>query len=178
MRKEAMDEIEAALKSCSGLIETTPPQMKQLAELTRALRDRLTDTQINLRPTAARLAGSLLSVVEKGCQAKLGKLVFAPLINAAMNDIKKPMRDASLAAIRTGITASSLDGGDLNELALESLVSALVAEVNESSIRVRSMTFNRAALQLFYTCFHSPGMSLVSGWRIAGCVAFAAFSRR
>ena len=53
-----------------------------------------------------------------------------------MNDIKKPMRDASLEAIRAGITASSLDGGGLNDLALEGLVSALVTEVNDSSVRV------------------------------------------
>jgi hypothetical protein len=138
MRKEAMDEVNTALNSCSGLLETTPSQMNQLAELIRTLRDRLNDTQINLRPTAACISGLLLSVVDKSCQAKLGKLVFSQLINAAMNDIKKPMRDASLAAIRTGITASSLDGGGLNELALEALVSALVAEVNETSIRVRT----------------------------------------
>lgn len=139
MRKEAMDEINLALNNCGGLIETTPSQMKELTELMRALRDRLTDTQINLRPTAACLAGSLLSAVEKSCQAKLGKLVFSQLINAAMNDIKKPMRDASLAAIRTGFTASSLDGGGLNELAIEVFVGALVAEVNESAIRVRTI---------------------------------------
>jgi hypothetical protein len=136
LRKEAMDEIEAALKSCNGLLETSPAHMKQLSELTRGLRDRLTDTQINLRPTAARLSGSLLAIVDKLSQARLARLVFAALINSAMNDIKKPMRDASLDAIRTGIAASSLDGGGLNELSLEALVSAIVGEVNEAAIRV------------------------------------------
>lgn len=54
-----------------------------------------------------------------------------------MNDIKKPKRDASLEAIRAGITTSSLDVGGLNVLALEGLVSALVDEANDSSVRVR-----------------------------------------
>jgi hypothetical protein len=135
-RKEALEELEAALKQCSGLLDTSPPKLKELVELTRVLRDRLADTQINLKPLAARIAGNLLSSVDKTAQAKLGKLLFGPLINAAMNDIKKPMRDASLEAIRAGFTSSSLDGGDLNEEALEVLVIALVGEVNESAVRV------------------------------------------
>jgi len=134
VRKEALEEIELALKGCSGLIESD--RMADLVELTRGLRDRLSDTQINLRPIAARIVGSLLAAVEKGCQAKLGKIAFAPLINVAMNDIKKPLRDASLTSIKSGITTNELDGGGLNELALENFVGALVAEVNESSIRV------------------------------------------
>lgn len=140
-----MDDVDAAIKGSSGLLETGPAQMKDLVELTRALRDRLSDTQINLRPVAARTVGALLSAVEKSCQAKLGRLVYSQLISAAMNDIKKPMRDASLEAIRAGITTSSLDVGGLNELALEGVVSALVAEVNDSSVRVRA----------FLQCFES-----------------------
>ena len=111
--------------------------MKQLSDLTRGLRDRLTDLQINLRPSAARLVGSLLSLVDKSSQAKLGKLVFPALINEAMNDIKKPMRDASIEAIQTSIKASQLDGGGVNVLSLEALVVALVSEVNEAAVRVR-----------------------------------------
>jgi len=136
LRKEALEEIESTIVGCSGLIETDESQMRQLVELIRGLRDRLSDTQINLRPIAARIVGSMLSAVEKSCQAKLGKIVFAPLINAAMNDIKKPLRDASLTSIKAGITASDLDGGGLNELALEYFVAALVSEVNETAIRV------------------------------------------
>lgn len=149
-----MDEIEVALNSCSGLLETTPPQMKQLADLTRCLRDRLTDTQINLRPTAARIVGSLLAAVDKSSQAKLGRIVLAPLINSAMNDIKKPMRDSSLTAIRTSITASSLDGGGFNELALEAFVCALVAEVNEAAIRVRTVIRDHALSHQSLLRFH------------------------
>ena len=170
-----MDEIEAALNSCSGLIETTPVQAKQLAELARRLKDRLTDTQINLRPVAARLAGLLLSKVDKGSQASFGKIILAPLINEAMNDIKKPMRDASLGAIRLGIAASSLDGGGINELALEALVNALVAEVNEAAVRVRANIIRGITTTALCT---QPAGHLFAGGRIARRFAVTSFCCR
>jgi len=133
IRKEALDDVDVVLKRCNGLLDVSGPRMKHLVAVTRALRDRLTDTQINLKPLAARVIGSLLSAVDKSTQAKLGKLVFAPLINATMNDIKKTMRDAALGAIQAGTTESSLDGGGVNGEALEEFVAAMVAEVNERS---------------------------------------------
>jgi cytoskeleton-associated protein 5 len=137
IRKEALEEVDAALKQCSGLLDATETRLKFLVDITRALRDRLADTQINLKPVAARVIGSLLSVVDKATQAKLGRIVYAPLINASMNDIKKPMRDASLEALRSGIMASSLVGGGMNDEALEALVAALVSEVTGTTSRVR-----------------------------------------
>lgn len=109
--------------------------MRQLVDLMRLIRERLSDTQINLRPTAARLAGTFLSVVDKKSQATLGKIIHPGLLNAAMNDIKKPMRDASLASIRSGITMASIEGEGTNVLALEVLAVAVVGEVNEAAIR-------------------------------------------
>ena len=153
-----MDTVDGALKGCSGLIESSPREMKQMVPLMRVLRDRLSDTQINLRPTAARLLGALLSVVDTGAQAKLGKLVYAALLASAMNDIKKPTRDAALAAVRVGITASALDGGGLNELCLEALVTGLVSEVNDTSLRVRCL---RPSLLLSASSL-TPSRS---GWR-------------
>jgi hypothetical protein len=138
MRKEALDEIEVALKSCNGLLDTSPPQMKQLVELARGLRDRLIDLQINLRPTAARVVGTLVSLLDSASQAKLCKVVLPALINEAINDIKKTMRDASLLAIQNSITSSQLDGGSVNVMSVEPLLNALASEVNEAAIRVRT----------------------------------------
>jgi len=137
IRKEALDDVDAALKRCSGLLDVSGSRMKQVVALLRALRDRLTDTQINLKPLAARVIGVLLSTVDKSTQAKLGRMVFAPLINAAMNDIKKPMRDAALGALQAGTTLASLEGEGVNDEALEEFVTALVSEVNERATRVR-----------------------------------------
>jgi hypothetical protein len=136
LRKEALDEIDVALKGCNGLLATKPPQMKQLIELARGLKERLIDLQINLRPTAARLVGTLVSLVDSTNQVKLCKVVLSTLINEAMNDIKKPMRDASLLAIRTSISSSQLDDDKINVMTIEPLLNALVSEVNEAAIRV------------------------------------------
>jgi hypothetical protein len=136
MRKEALDEVDVAIKGCSGLIDASSARMKALVELIRALRDRLSDTQINLKPIAARVIGLLLSLVDQRDQPKLGKLVYAPLINCVMNDIKKPMRDASLEALRQATARPSLDGGGINTESLEGFITSLVGEVSEKSIRV------------------------------------------
>lgn len=119
------------------MIDTSPQSTKQLAELLRALRDRLSDSQGNLKPLSARVIGSLLSVTDRAAQAKLGKLVCGPLINAAISDIKKPMREASLTALRLSTTVSSIEGGGLNKEALESFVNAMASELNDTAIKVR-----------------------------------------
>jgi hypothetical protein len=134
-RKEAMDEIDLATRSCVGHFDTSSPKMNEYVELFRKLRDRLSDTQINLKPVAAKLVAVLLSKVDKSSQARLGKIVFATLIHASMNDIKKAMRHTSLEALRSGITISSFEKTGLNDEALEGLVSALVNEITEKSVR-------------------------------------------
>lgn len=139
-----------ALKRVTGLVDVTGSNLKNVIDLTRALRDRLSDTQINLKPVAARIIAGLLSVVDKTTQAKLGRLVYAPLTNAAMNDIKKPMRDAALEALRSGTMASELLGGGINEEALEPFLAALVGEVTEASARVSCSTLvNSLKFDLF-----------------------------
>jgi hypothetical protein len=140
-RKEALDEVDAALQSCSGLIDSSQTKQRSLGELLRALRDRLADTQINLKPMAARIIGVYLSLINEQDQGKLGRLVYPALINSVMNDIKKPMRDASLEALRQGTSRSSLSGGGVNKAALEPFVMAFVDEVNEASIRVSLKMF-------------------------------------
>jgi hypothetical protein len=131
-----LDEIDLVLRDCPGLIDTSPPKIKGVVDIVRALRDRLTDTQINLKPVAARIIGSLLIIMEAKDQAKLGKIVYAPMIASVMNDIKKPMRDASLEALRQGTSLSSFDGSGLNAESMEGFITALVSEVTEKSSRV------------------------------------------
>lgn len=132
-----MDDVEAAVKKSNGLISTD--SLKPLVDLLRALRERLSDSQSNLKPVAARIIGSILGSVDSASQAKLGKIVYAPLVNAVMNDNRKPMREASLEAIRLGTTASSVEGGEPNSLSLESLMVAVVGELSESEYKVRSL---------------------------------------
>lgn len=153
-RKQALDDVDAALKRCNGLLDVAGPKMNHLVSLLRALRDRLTDTQINLKPLAARVIGAMLSAVDKPTQAKLGRIAFTPLITAAMNDIKKPMRDAALGALKAGTTAASLDGGGVNNEALEEFIIALISEVNERSSRVSPAMFLSSNVMLFLYHHH------------------------
>ncbi|GKY99911.1 hypothetical protein MPSEU_000944700 [Mayamaea pseudoterrestris] len=139
-RKDALEEVESALKRCSGLIETSNSNLKQVIDLTRALEQRLSDTQMNLKPIASSVIARLLSVVDSQTQAKIGKIVFSQLINSAMNDIKKPMRDSCLKALQSGVTPSSLDSGNINVDALEVFVSSLIGEVNEVATRAGGLT--------------------------------------
>lgn len=108
-------------------------------ELLRALRDRLSDSQGNLKPLAARVIGSLFAVMDKAAQAKLGKIVYGPLINATMTDIKKPMRDASLEALRQAMSLPPIEGGGLNDDVLESFINALAGELNDAALKVYYM---------------------------------------
>ena len=139
LRKEAMDEVEKALKKCNGMLSTIPLHLKTLVELLRALKERLSDSQSNLKPLAARLIGSVLSRVDKVSQGNLGKLVFAPLLNAAISDGRKPMREASLKALSDGTISSEHEGGEPNGYALESLLVAFVGEVGSAEIKANGL---------------------------------------
>ena len=113
-----MDDVEDALKKSNGLNISTD-SLKPLVDLLRALRERLSDSQSNLKPVAARIIGTILGSVDSASQAKLGRIAFAPLVGAVCNDNRKPMREASLEAIRVGTTASSVEGGEPNSSSLE-----------------------------------------------------------
>lgn len=139
-----MDDVEDALKKSSGLIISTD-SLKPLVDLLRALRERLSDSQSNLKPVAARIIGSILGSVDSASQAKLGRIAFAPLVGAVCNDNRKPMREASLEAIRVGTTASSVEGGEPNSSSLECLMVAVVGELGESEFKVCVLNFSPAA---------------------------------
>lgn len=130
-----MEDLDATLQRCPGLIDTN--KLKPLVELLRAVRERLNDSQSNLKPVAARLIGVILSCSDAPTQAKLGKLVYGPLINSAMNDSRKIMHDACMEALVAGTSLSKLEGSGPNELALEPYIVSLVGELDESDFKVR-----------------------------------------
>lgn len=129
-----MEEVEAVLKRCAGLLDTS--KLRPLVDVLRALRERLSDSQSNLKPVAARLIGSILSATDAPSQAKLGKVVYGPLINAAMNDSRKVMHDACMEALSVGTSLPKFEGGGLNELSMEPFIVSLVGELDESDFKV------------------------------------------
>jgi cytoskeleton-associated protein 5 len=154
-----MDDLEQVINSCNGLLETS--NLKPIVDLLRALRERLSDSQSNLKPIAAKLIGSILSKADKNAQSNLGKVIFPAVVNSALNDIKKPMRDAALAAIRSGTTMSDLEGGGPNGAALEFFVAALVSGLSGSEYKVKMLCLK---LLTSVPPFHDFSSSLLGKW--------------
>lgn len=138
-RKAALEEVEVALKGCSGLLDTS--SLKSLVNLCRELNERLSDTQSNLKPVAARLLGSILSRLDAPSQGKLGKVVYRPLISSAMNENKKVMHDAAMESLRLGTSLHALEGEGINILAIEPFVAALAVELDDSEYKVSWLSF-------------------------------------
>jgi len=130
-RKEALEEVESACIRFDGLISSDSSCFQSLVKLMRGLKARLSDSQSNLKPLAAKNIASILGSVDGAAQAKLGKIVYGPLIVAAMNDNKKLMRDTTLNALRKGTQKIELNGGGNNPLAMLPLMEAFATELIE-----------------------------------------------
>lgn len=132
-RKAALEDVEKALLANPGVLDTS--NMRSLIDLLRAMRERLSDSQSNLKPLAARLIGVILGAVEGEAQGKLGKVVYPPLINAAMNDSRKIMHDASIEALLLATSIPPLLGEGPNQESLEAFVVSLTGELEESEFK-------------------------------------------
>eukprot|EP00984_Skeletonema_dohrnii_P004885 scaffold1721_cov119-Skeletonema_dohrnii-CCMP3373.AAC.3 len=134
-RKEALDEVDAALGKCGGLLSTEGKAFVQLKQLAANLRLRINDSQSNLKPLAASVIGSLLSHLDDTAQAKLGPVVFPALVNAAMNDMKKTMRDAAVSALVLGTDSPNQNGGGTNASSVEAFILSLESELSDAAIK-------------------------------------------
>jgi len=132
-RRDAMEEVRVSVSKCGGLIATEGKAFLSLKQLFLALRSRLNDSQSNLKPIAATLIGSLMNHIDDDSQAKLGKIVFPALANAAMNDMKKTMRDAAVSALSMGTERPKQNGGGTNMLATESFIVCL--ELSDAALK-------------------------------------------
>jgi hypothetical protein len=135
IRRDAMEEIRATVEKCSALIETEGNAFLSLKQLFSALRSRLHDSQSNLKPAAASLIGMLLNRVDDESQAKLGNIVFAALIHAAANDVKKTMREAAMSALAMGTESSAQNNGGANLVATECFVICLETTMTEATLK-------------------------------------------
>ncbi len=135
-RKEALEEVESVCIQYKGLISTESNCFSDLVKLIRVLKSRLSDLQSNLKPLAARIIALILGSVHSSAQAKLGKIVYRPLISAAMNDNKKIMRDASLSALKEGTMKLDLEGGGVNYLSMDAFMNACAMELIETGQKV------------------------------------------
>ena len=102
----------------------------------RSLKDRLEDSQSNLKPIAAKIIGTILNSVDNNSQAKLGKIVYGQLIHAVLSDNKKVSHDAAMEALEKGTSQSTFNGGGVNPVAMEPLIVDFVTLVRDSDYKV------------------------------------------
>jgi len=135
IRKSAMDEVEAALSKSNGMISTAKKEMNYVMSVAKALRERLGDSQSNLKPIAASLLGKLLSSVDGPSQSRLGKLVFPMLLSGALSDNRKPMRDTCVVALEKATTKLAIHNGGTNSQSMEVMMTALPSCLKDSQYK-------------------------------------------
>lgn len=166
IRRDAMEEVRVSVDKCGGLITTEGKSMVSFKQLLSALRSRLNDSQSNLKPAAATLIGSLLNHVDDGSQAKLGKVVYSALANAAMNDMKKTMRDAAVSALLMGTELPKQNGGGTNLLATESFIVCLESELSDAALKSsgleRVLSFLTERLESFFSIKKTGSSNTIS----------------
>ena len=114
-RKNAIEAVIAACERSGHYLEVTPgAPAVALVDLLKALKARLNDTQANLKPLAAAAIGHLIASLEPEAGAKHLRPVAGGLVGG-LGDNKKPMRDATVAALNMAVslnryTTSGADG--------------------------------------------------------------------
>ena len=136
LRKSAMDEVRAAIEKSNGLISTEEKHLSQVASIIKALRNRLDDSQSNLKPLAANLIGDILGSIDAVAQGKLTKLTFSQLLSSAFTDNRKPMREACMTALKQGTEKLEIDGGGKNSLSIEALILPVTNILKETQYKV------------------------------------------
>ena len=114
-RKNAIEAVIAACERSGHYLEVASgAPAVALVDLLKALKARLNDTQANLKPLAAAAIGHLIASLDPEAGAKHLRPVAGGLVGG-LGDNKKPMRDATVAALNMAVslnryTTSGADG--------------------------------------------------------------------
>lgn len=101
IRKVAIERIIAACDSSANYVEMN----KFIAEVIKALKLRLNDTQSNLRPLAVSAIAKIVVSLEDDAAVKVIKACCAPILGC-LSDNKKVIKDAGLAALESIVSHS------------------------------------------------------------------------
>jgi cytoskeleton-associated protein 5 len=138
-RKAAIEDVIAAAERASHYLEAS----KSLAEVLKALRGRLSDSQSNLKPMAAGAIAHLVNSVDAASVPKLLRLVGEGLMGG-VSDNKKQMRDAAVEAIEKCVT---IDGA-MNTAAVDVLLPALATALANPNGRLELLTWFQKAIDV------------------------------
>lgn len=121
-RKTAVEAIIAACEKSAHYLEAN----KGTGEIVKSLKARLNDTQANLKPLAAAAVGHIIASLEVETGVKVLRTIAGPLLGG-LADNKKPMRDATVAALQMAVTLNKENGS-----AEPSLLYVLVPAIGEA----------------------------------------------
>lgn len=113
--------------------------LQACAEVLKALKARLADSQSNLKPIAAAAIADVLVSLEPTALPKFFRLVGEPLLNAT-SDNKKVMRDAALAAVESILTLGKGPGQAAHPVVLEAMLPALASALMHPVGRTELLT--------------------------------------
>ena len=126
LRKAAMEGVIQACERSGHFIEGNAAAKS----LMRTLKERLNDTQANLKPLAATTMGHLLRSLEGEKSVKILRIISGPLL-AGVADNKKSMRDATIAALQMVVMYGCQGDGTKPDA---NLVGSLVPALAEAAL--------------------------------------------
>lgn len=132
-RKTALETIIQACERSGHFLEFN----STTRDLAKALKDRLTDTQANLKPLGATAIGHLLSSLEMEQSSRLIRGVIGDPLVAGVSDNKKVMRDACIASLQMIVSngKTTTVANTENAVSPEStLLIALLPSISEAAL--------------------------------------------
>ena len=108
-RKAAIEAVIAACERSGHYLDASKGATANLSDLLKALKARVNDTQANLKPLAATAIGHVVASLDPEPGARHLRAVASGLI-AGLGDNKKPMRDATVAALQMAVTLNRPGG--------------------------------------------------------------------
>jgi cytoskeleton-associated protein 5 len=124
-RKAAMEAIVQACERSGHFVEGNP----FAKGLLKSLKERLNDTQANLKPLAATTMGHVIRAMDLESSVRAFRVLSGPLL-AGVADNKKSMRDATLAALTMVVTQGIVENATRPDA---NLVGALVPALAEAA---------------------------------------------
>lgn len=127
-RSAAMDTVQSICEGAGGAIEFT----KVVAELLRALKARLTDSNANLKVKAAQVIGIVAASIGPDV-AKMSKILGTSLLSG-VSDNKKSMQSASIEALHKWVRHNNQTSSACVESLLSAVSEALLNPVGRAEL--------------------------------------------
>lgn len=149
-RSAAMDTVQSICEGAGGAIEFT----KVVAELLRALKARLTDSNANLKVKAAQVIGIVAASIGPDV-AKMSKILGTSLLSG-VSDNKKSMQSASIEALHRWVRHNNQTSPACVESLLSAVSEALLNPVGRAELLGWAAEHLKSCEKVDLTCLVVP----------------------